>query len=753
MNNISIELNEDFLNKLFPFYILINADCEFVSVGKSLVKITQLPLGKKFQDVFEIRRPHTKIYSFDDLMKLNNQLTFFESITESSINLRGQFEYLADKNQMLFVGSPWFYSMDQVREKKLTLYDFAIHDPLIDLLHVLKTAEMASEDLKQLVKTIDKQKKDLKLATKQIEDIALFPTQNPDPLIRINLKGDLLTLNPSAERIENLEYQKQSYDMQSFWQMICLTLNPSEHRTIVEASYNDILYSFVMVLLKEHGYYNIYGRDITSQKNYESELKKMSMVADKTINSVIITDADGLIEWVNEAFEISTGYQLSEIKGLKPGTFLQGPETNPETVIFIRENLKKEISFECEIINYSKAGNPYWIKMKFQPIINDKGKVTQFFAIQDDITEQKHSQEILTRREEKYRSIISNINLGLMEVDLNEKILMVNQSFCDMSGYSQDELVGANTADFFKGKVIDKIIDEKKTLRNNKISDAYELEIINKNNLHKFWLVSGAPMYNDNGEQIGSIGIHLDITDRKDQEKKLEHALKSIQDVNQELNDFAYIVSHDLKAPLRGIGSLATWLEEDYKNKIDKEGQESLHLLVQRTQRMHNLIDGILNYSRVGRTSENIEKVETQNLVVKIIDLISPPSHIHISIDNKLPDVYFDEVKLQQVFQNLLSNAIKFSDKPTGEIIVKSKDDGNFIIFSVTDNGPGIDQNYFEKIFQMFQTLNSRDTFESTGIGLAIVKKIVENYGGKIWLNSKVNEGTTFYFSVKKNNV
>jgi PAS domain S-box-containing protein len=340
-----------------------------------------------------------------------------------------------------------------------------------------------------------------------------------------------------------------------------------------------------------------------------------------------------------------------------------------------------------------------------------------------------------------------------MEVDLNEKILMVNQSFCDMSGYTQDELVGANTADFFKGKVIDKIIDEKKTLRNNKISDAYELEIINKNNLHKFWLVSGAPMYNDNGEQIGSIGIHLDITDRKDQEKKLEHALKSIQDVNQELNDFAYIVSHDLKAPLRGIGSLATWLEEDYKNKIDKEGQESLHLLVQRTQRMHNLIDGILNYSRVGRTSENIEKVETQNLVVKIIDLISPPSHIHISIDNKLPDVYFDEVKLQQVFQNLLSNAIKFSDKPTGEIIVKSKDDGNFIIFSVTDNGPGIDQNYFEKIFQMFQTLNSRDTFESTGIGLAIVKKIVENYGGKIWLNSKVNEGTTFYFSVKKNNV
>lgn len=230
----------------------------------------------------------------------------------------------------------------------------------------------------------------------------------------------------------------------------------------------------------------------------------------------------------------------------------------------------------------------------------------------------------------------------------------------------------------------------------------------------------------------------------------MKEVLDTLQKVNKELNEFAYIVSHDLKAPLRAIGSLATWLQADYSDKIDTDGKEALSLLVQRTERMHNLIDGILNYSKISKTKENRIKVNTQKLVEDIIDSLQAPSHIKIITEENLPDVYFDEIKLQQVFQNLISNAIKFIDKKYGEIVISSKTNNSYIEFSIKDNGPGIKKEYHEKIFQIFQTLNARDEFESTGIGLTIVKKIIENNGGNIYVNSENNEGTTFLFTIKK---
>ncbi len=744
----TFNFNYEHFNKLFPFFLLIDENCEIVSAGKSFYKLTNLVEGTKFQDVFEIRRPHVEINVFADLLNLTNQLVFFECKIDSSLLFRGQFESIDDS--ILFIGSPWFYSMDKVIEKHLTLSDFATHDPMMDLLHVLKTAEMASDDLKQLVKTIDKQKKSLKEAAKEINDIALFPKQNPDPLIRINMEGEILVLNPAAEKIDHLVYEEINYDLKDVWKKVVGNLNKDEIKSTIEAKFNELTFSFVVVKLPEHGYYNIYGRDITNQKEYESELIKLSLVADKTNNAVIITDANGYTEWVNNAFVTTTGYTLDEVKGKKPGTILQGKDSNPETINYISENLKKQISFQAEILNYNKQRKPYWLKMHFQPIKDKHGKLIQYFAIEEDITDQKKSQEILARKEEKYRSIISNINLGLLEVDLDEKILLVNQSLCDMFGYTEEELIGKKTSELFLEKEVLELIEEKKQLRTNKISDAYEIQIINKKGERKFLLISGAPMFNDHGIQIGSIGIHLDITDRKEQEEKMQELLVTLQHVNQELNDFAYIVSHDLKAPLRAIGSLATWLEADYSDKLDEEGQETLKLLVQRTQRMHNLIEGILNYSRLGRAAENLTNVKTNDLVAKIIDILSPPKSIQIKVLNKLPDVYYEEVKLQQVIQNLLSNAIKFMDKPQGLITIDVIEKKKYFEFVVEDNGPGIEKAYFEKIFQIFQTLKARDEFESTGIGLTIVKKIVENFGGTISVNSEIGKGTIFKFTVLK---
>jgi light-regulated signal transduction histidine kinase (bacteriophytochrome) len=251
--------------------------------------------------------------------------------------------------------------------------------------------------------------------------------------------------------------------------------------------------------------------------------------------------------------------------------------------------------------------------------------------------------------------------------------------------------------------------------------------------------------------------LNREITEREKAEQRqaqliqeLERTNQEVEKVNQELKDFAYIVSHDLKAPLRGIKTLAEWITTDYADKLDDNGKEQLNLLAGRVDRMHNLIDGILQYSRVGRVKEEKVVVNLNELVPEIIDMIAPPENITITTENELPTIECEQTRIMQVFQNLLSNAVKYMDKPQGQIKVGCVEVDDFWEFYVADNGPGIEEKYFEKIFQLFQTLAPRDESESTGIGLTVTKKIVELYKGKIWVKSKVGEGSTFFFTLPK---
>jgi len=251
--------------------------------------------------------------------------------------------------------------------------------------------------------------------------------------------------------------------------------------------------------------------------------------------------------------------------------------------------------------------------------------------------------------------------------------------------------------------------------------------------------------------EYGYVNLYgSDITERKNAEQVREQLLTEVEQVNQELKSFAYIVSHDLKAPLRGIKTLADWISTDYADKLDEEGREQIGLLSGRVERMHNQIDGVLQYSRVGREKVKRVRVNLNVLVSEIIETIVPPENIEITVENKLPIIECEETRIMQVFQNLLSNAVKYMDKPQGRITIGCVQENGFWKFSVSDNGPGIEERYFEKIFQIFQTLSPRDEVESTGVGLSVVKKIVELYGGKIWVESKPSEGSTFFFTLPK---
>ncbi|MEK6635105.1 MAG: ATP-binding protein [Planctomycetota bacterium] len=438
-----------------------------------------------------------------------------------------------------------------------------------------------------------------------------------------------------------------------------------------------------------------------------------------------------------------TGFLVwSFIKEVQPGQFVQILAGISLLVIFLSHGLLrstrksiKELLRGTEVIG---SGNlEYKINLEYK---DELGQLASSF---NKMTE--NLQKITISRDYS-DSIIRSIIGGLIVLSQDRCIRSVNAAACEMLGYNEDELTGMS---------FNKIFVEDTKFKVNELSSLIEKGyIINEEGVFLSKegksipvLFSGSVMSKGNKIE-GIVCVFLDITERKQIEARQIQLLNELKTVNQELNDFAYIVSHDLRAPLRGISSLAGWIATDYADRFDEEGKKQIQLLIGRVKRMHSLIDGILQYSRVGRIKEEKLEVDFNNLVKNVIDLINPPKNIEIEIKNNLPIILCEATRIEQIFQNLISNAVKYMDKPEGEIKIECSKEGNYWKFAVADNGPGIEEKYFEKIFQIFQTLKPRDEVESTGIGLSIVKKIVEMYGGKVWVESKVDCGSTFYFTL-----
>jgi len=255
--------------------------------------------------------------------------------------------------------------------------------------------------------------------------------------------------------------------------------------------------------------------------------------------------------------------------------------------------------------------------------------------------------------------------------------------------------------------------------------------------------------------------LNLEVVERKSVEQELQNLNKTLEQrianrtaeverKAQYLEQFAYVTSHDLKAPLRAVSNLAQWIEEDLNDKLDDASREQLALLRDRVRRMHDLIEGLLEYSRVGKISDSETKVDTRELVNEIIDSLSPDTGFSIKIKGKMPTLYVDRLQIGQVFSNLISNSLKHHGGSKGKIRIKSESYGDIYQFSVCDDGQGIAPEYHDKVFMMFQVLEPSDLESSTGIGLALVKKIVEENNGTIRLESAAGKGACFYFTWPK---
>jgi len=378
--------------------------------------------------------------------------------------------------------------------------------------------------------------------------------------------------------------------------------------------------------------------------------------------------------------------------------------------------------------------------------------------------ESQSAEVALRESEERFRAMANSAPVLLWMSGTDGQYTFFNQAWLNFTGRSMEEELGIGWVEEVHPEDVRCCGDIYMTAFN--VRKPFEMEYRLRSRLGEYrWIVdTGTPRFMPDGTFAGYIGCCVDITERKSAAEAMRdraNELARLSSVlaktnmdlekrNQELDQFAYIVSHDLKAPLRAIANLSQWIQEDLQDLLTGDTRHQMNLLRGRVHRMEALIEGILTYSRVGRVKTAKEIVDVGTLLQNIIDSLAPPPTFTITVESEMPVFATEQLPLEQVFANLISNAIKHHHRTDGRIEISGQDRGDFYEFAVGDDGPGIDPQYHEKVFVIFQTLVPRDRVENTGIGLSLVKKIVEDKGGSVRLESHQDRGATFRFTWPK---
>lgn len=359
----------------------------------------------------------------------------------------------------------------------------------------------------------------------------------------------------------------------------------------------------------------------------------------------------------------------------------------------------------------------------------------------NDMTAELHE---TTYTKDYVENILQSMGDILVVTDSDFRIIKVNRRFLELLGYQDMELIGHDFEEIFK------VENGSQTIRQVLVSGAdvsgMEAHFFGKEGVLLPVMVSGKCL-SGVGLEGGAVITATDISERIKARQVLEEKNQELEDSNKQLDQFAYVVSHDLKAPLRAIANLSSWIEEDLHKLMSEENFKQMELLRGRVNRMEALINGILEYSRAGRLNIDVVEVDVGVMLAEIVESMPVPKGFNIHIGKGMPVLMAPRVPMSQVFSNLISNAIKYRSQDEGKVDVSVKTLGDMYEFSVTDDGPGIAPEFHEKVFEIFQTLTPRDQFESTGVGLSLVKKIVEEQGGSVLIYSDAGQGARFVFT------
>lgn len=355
--------------------------------------------------------------------------------------------------------------------------------------------------------------------------------------------------------------------------------------------------------------------------------------------------------------------------------------------------------------------------------------------------------KVLNAKQIELESLFKTIVDPYILMDLYGNVLKMNNASIEFFGYNIDE-ESFNVLSTLHKEDYEYAMDSFRQLLKEGSFKNFKARVYNKKRALKWIEINSSIVYDDDGKPTFAQGIIRDISEDLEVQKEREELLKNLTISNKELKDFAHVVSHDLKSPLRSMNALVTWLQEDCEPFANEDIKQNFEHLFRKIDKMDHLISGILKYASVDKVEAKKQKTDLGIIVQEIIDTIHIPEHIKIEVSKNLPVIKGDKFRLHQLFQNLISNAVKYCKPESGLIRIDCEEMSKKWKFSIKDNGIGIEKKYHRKIFDIFQTLD--DGQNSTGVGLSIVKKILAIYDGKIWLESEFGKGTTFHFTLPK---
>ncbi len=486
-------------------------------------------------------------------------------------------------------------------------------------------------------------------------------------------------------------------------------------------------------------------RDITDPKQLELARIQAEQERDRFFNLstdlLAIANFEGYFLRLNPAWEKILGFTFAELMG-QPYLDLVHPEDLDNTLSCSQVLSEGEVAVNFENRYRCTDGSYRWLSWSATPFAEQN----LIYAIARDITERKRSEALIQESEHKFSAVFNQTFelVGLLSLD--GVVLEANQTALASINALQTDIVGQNVWETPWWKHSPQLQQQLKDAITTAASGQlirYEMQFPNASGALVAIDFSLKPVFDESGRVMMLLAEGHDITERNRIQTVLEER-------NQELDSFVHIVSHDLKAPLRGISNLSQWIEEDLAETLSKDTQGQMSLLRDRVHRMEAMIDGLLDYARAGQTDTKVEQFESTQLLAEVIDSIAPSPSFTISIAPELPVLSTSRLLLSQVFNNLISNGIKHHDQADGSIFISCQERGDFYEFLVADDGPGIAPKHQEQVFKIFQAINPQNRADSTGVGLAIVKKIVEAEGGHIWLESELGQGTKFYFTWPK---
>ncbi len=487
-------------------------------------------------------------------------------------------------------------------------------------------------------------------------------------------------------------------------------------------------------------------------RQLETELGQLRSLFENLPLIIWTVHADGTPDYLNRFWYTFTGLNPTQER---PDSWKQvlHPDDLPRFLELWSRSLAtgEPYGMDCRFRRHDRVWR--WHRIRGFPLRNAEGRIISWLGCSIDIQESRSAVERAEderRESEQMRAALDTffdaVPAGMALFDDKLRYLRINRTLAQINGLSVEAHVGHTTRELFpeldphpEGLLRQVLKGETITFESTGKTPASEEE--------NTWIACNAPVRTTDGTPLGVATVILDISQRKRAEAERDRLIAALERSNRDLDQFAYVASHDLKAPLRGITNLAEWIGDDLKDVMTDDTRHQMRLLTGRVHRLEALINGILDYSRAGRVSEQPESIDVGALLTETIEMLSPAPPAAIQVESRMPVLHSERVPLQQVFLNLMGNGLKHSMRKDALVKVGCSEKSEGWEFSISDNGPGIAPEYHGRIWGIFQTLRARDEVEGTGIGLSVVKKIVENRGGSVRVESAVGQGATFFFT------